>query len=218
MSINTTADIVIIGGGVIGASTAYNLAKQGAKNVVLLERAGISSGGTAKSCAIVRTHYSIEANLVHAVESLKIFANFADAVGGACGWHQTGYLILGPDEHRAPMETVFRNQNKYGVDTRILSPEEAREIHPLIQVDDVGVIGYDTLTGYADPYQTATAYAAQAKAAGVSVRPNTPVTGLKLNNGTKKVETPAGNIEAPNRHFGCRSLDQSTRPDGWPGI
>ena len=78
-----TADILIIGGGLYGASVAYNLARHGAKNVVLLERKAICSGGTAKSCAIVRTHYSIPANMLHAVESLRIFANFNDIVGGA---------------------------------------------------------------------------------------------------------------------------------------
>lgn len=77
-----TADIIIIGGGVIGCSTAYNLAKAGAKNVVVLERNELASGGTAKSCAIVRTHYSIESNLLHAVESLKIFTHFNELIGG----------------------------------------------------------------------------------------------------------------------------------------
>ena len=76
MSQNNIADIIIIGGGIVGCSIAYNLVKNGARNVTLLERAEICSGGTAKSCAIVRTHYSIRANLIHAVESLKIFANF----------------------------------------------------------------------------------------------------------------------------------------------
>jgi|TARA_B110001454_G_C12706888_1_gene428988 sarcosine oxidase subunit beta len=67
-----TADFIIIGGGIIGCSTAYNLVNQGAKNVVVLEKGEICSGGTAKSCAITRSHYSIEANLHHAVESIKI--------------------------------------------------------------------------------------------------------------------------------------------------
>lgn len=192
-----TADIIIVGGGLYGSSVAYNLAKHGAKNVVLLERKGICAGGTAKSCAIVRTHYSIEANMVHAVESLKIFANFNEMVGGECGWHRTGYLILGPEEHRQPMETVFRLQNKYGVDTRTLTPAEAHEAHPLLQFDDVGVIGYDTLTGYCDPYLTTTAYAQRAKELGVAVYPDTPATGLRLNGQTKVVETPAGAFEAP---------------------
>ena len=108
--ISKTADVIVIGGGVIGCSTAYNLAKNGAGNVVLLERKGLASGGTGKSCAIVRTHYSIRANLEHAVESLKIFESFGRIVGGDAGFQRTGYIVLGPAEHRAPMQAVFRMQ------------------------------------------------------------------------------------------------------------
>lgn len=193
----TKADILIIGGGLYGCATAYNLAKLGAKNIVVLERKGICSGGTAKSCAIVRTHYSIEANMVHAVESLKIFANFNEIVGGECGWHRTGYLIVGPEEHRQPMETVFRMQNKYGVDTQTLTPAEAHQIHPLLNFDDVGVIGYDSLTGYCDPYLTTTAYARRARDLGVKIYPDTPVTGFRLSGSTKIVQTPQGDFESP---------------------
>lgn len=192
-----TAGIIIIGGGLYGSSIAYNLAKDGAKNVVVLERNGICSGGTAKSCAIVRTHYSIEANLIHAVESLKIFANFNEIIGGDCGWRQTGYVILGPEAHREPMLAVFGRQNAYGIDTEELTPAQLKAIHPLLQVEDVGVIGYDTQTGYADPYLTTTAYAQRAKELGVTIQTDTPVTGLQLNGGGAKVETPQGTFVAP---------------------
>ena len=197
MTKNHSADIIIIGGGLFGCSTAYNLAKYGAKNVVVLERKAVCSGGTAKSCAIVRTHYSIETNLIHAVESLKIFANFADIVGGEAGFQRTGYLILGPEAHREPMLTVFRSQNEHGIDTEVLTPVEAAEIHPLLQFDDVGVIGYDTQTGYADPHLTTTAYAQRARDLGVTIHTDTPVTGLYLNGSLKTVTTPAGNFESP---------------------
>lgn len=192
-----TADIVVIGGGVIGCSTAYNLARHGAKNVVLLERKSVCSGGTAKSCAICRTHYSVHANMVHAVESLKVFENFKEVVGGEAGFHCTGYIILGPEAHREPMREVFRAQNELGIDTAVLTPEEAHKIHPLLNFDDVEVIGYDTRAGYCDPYLTTTAYVQRAKDLGVSVRTDTPVTGLQVNGGATKVQTPAGVIETP---------------------
>ena len=117
MNTTRTADVVVIGGGVMGCSTAYNLVSQGARNVVLLEKGAICSGGTAKSCAIVRTHYSVRANMVHAVESLKIFRDFGETVGGESGFQRTGYLILGPEEHRKPMEAVFQDQKELGIDT-----------------------------------------------------------------------------------------------------
>ena len=121
----TNADILIIGGGLYGCSTAYHLAKNGARNIVVLERNAVSSGGTAKSCAIVRTHYSIDTNMQHAVESLKVFANFDHLVGGHVGWHRTGYLIVGPAEHAAPMRNVFKAQNSYGIDTAELTDRKS---------------------------------------------------------------------------------------------
>ena len=75
------ADYIIIGGGIFGCSTAYNLANQGAKNIIVIEMGGICSGGTSKSCAISRSHYTIESNVQHAVESLKVFENFEEIIG-----------------------------------------------------------------------------------------------------------------------------------------
>lgn len=194
---STTADIIVIGGGIIGCSTAYNLARQGARSVILLERNAICSGGTAKSCAICRTHYSIPSNLQHAVESLKIFENFEEVVGGTADFHCTGYLILGPEAHRAPMQAVFREQNKHGIDTATLTPAEAHRIHPLLNFDDVAVIGYDTRAGYCDPHLTTNSYAQRARDLGVDVRTSTRATGLKLNGGLKTVATDAGGFQAP---------------------
>lgn len=191
-----TADYLIIGGGLYGCATAYNLARHGANNVLVLERNGICAGGTAKSCAIVRTHYSIGANLLHAVESLKIFANFDEIVGGDVGWHRTGYLIVGPETHREPMEEVFRNQNAHGIDTAVLSPAEAHEVHPLLSFHDVGVIGYDSFTGYADPYLTTTAYANRARDLGVEICTQTPATGLSFDGSATIVHTPGGDWQA----------------------
>ena len=194
---NTSADIVVIGGGVMGCSAAYNVARHGAQKVVLLERKAVCSGGTAKSCAICRTHYSIPSNMLHAVESLRIFEDFAEVVGGDAGFHRTGYLILGPEAHRAPMLAVFRAQNEYGIDTATLTPEEARKIHPLLQLDDVDVIGYDTRAGYCDPHLTTTAYVQRAKELGVTVYTDTPVIGMQLNGDLKLVLTPSGVVETP---------------------
>lgn len=197
MNGNRHADIIVIGGGLFGCATAYNLAKLGAQNVVLLERQGLCSGSTAKSCAIVRTHYSIRANLVHAVESLKIFENFDQIVGGDVGFRRTGYLILGPEKHRDSMQTVFHTQNEYGIDTAVLTPEEAHEIHPLISCEHADVIGYDSLAGYCDPYLTTNAYAQRAKELGVTVYTDSPVISIRNDRRIKTVQTPTGYIEAP---------------------
>ena len=192
-----TADVIVIGGGIVGCSTAYNLAKHGAQNVVLLERNSICSGGTSASCAIVRTHYSVYPNMVHAAESLKVFQNFGEIVGGDAGFRRTGYLIVGPEEHREPMEAVFRAQNELGIDTATLTAEEAVKIHPLMAFNEAEVIGYDTQAGYCDPALTTNSYVQRAKSLGVTVRTNTPVTGIQLHGQTKTVQTPSGSIETP---------------------
>jgi len=192
-----TADVLIIGGGLYGCATAYHLARLGAGKVVVLERRHVCAGGTAKSCAIVRTHYSVTTNLVHAVESLRVFAHFDDIVGGDVGWHRTGYLILGPEAHREPMLRVFAEQNAHGIDTAVLDAATAREVHPLLAYDDVDVIGYDTYTGYADPYLTTTAYAHRARDLGVTLCTHTPVTRLQAEGRIKTVETNDGTWSAP---------------------
>ena len=213
MGENRIADVVIIGGGVMGCSTAYNLVKQGARNVVVVERKHVCSGGTAKSCAVVRTHYSIPANLVHAVKSLEIFANFQVVVGGDAGFRRTGYIILGPEAHREPMEAVFRTQNEYGIDTTVLTPAEALEIHPLMRYDDVGVIGYDTQAGYCDPHLTTAAYAQRAKDLGATICTDAPVTDLQINGSVKTVETPAGVVLVGTGDHGDPIEDADTLTD-----
>ncbi|HVB59811.1 MAG TPA: FAD-dependent oxidoreductase, partial [Ktedonobacteraceae bacterium] len=85
-----TADIIIVGGGVMGASIAYQLAKQGGGRVVLLERQALASGTTGRSGAIVRQHYSNDFTIRMAQESLGIFQHFDDLVGGECGFVTSG--------------------------------------------------------------------------------------------------------------------------------
>jgi len=193
-----TADYLIIGGGLYGCSIAYHLALQGAKKVVLLERNEICQAATSKSCAIVRTHYSVEANLVHAVESLKVFEAFDEQVGGDIGFQRTGYLILGPEDHREPMLEVFNKQNEQGIDTRVIDANEAKQLHPLLQLEDVDVIGYDTRTGYCDPYLATTAFAKRARDLGVDIQTGIQVQDLQAEGMVKSVITDSETYETPH--------------------
>ena len=193
-----TADYLIIGGGLYGCSIAYHLALQGAKKVVLLERNEICQAATSKSCAIVRTHYSVEANLVHAVESLKVFEAFDEQVGGDIGFQRTGYLILGPEDHREPMLEVFNKQNEQGIDTRVIDANEAKQLHPLLQLEDVDVIGYDTRTGYCDPYLATTAFAKRARDLGVDIQTGIQVQDLQAEGMIKSVITYSETYETPH--------------------
>ena len=108
------------------------------------------------------------------------------------GWTRTGYLIVGPESHKEPMEQVFRNQNAFGIDTAVLTPEEAHEFHPLLSFHDVGVIGYDSMTGFADPHLTTNAYAQRARELGVIFRTDHEVINILEHGSLKSVETKQG--------------------------
>src|SRR5687768_2204301 len=94
----TTADVVIIGGGIMGASLAFHLARAGLK-ALLLEKTFLCAGGTGKSTAIIRMHYENVPEAQMALASYRTYTNFDDVVGGDCGWTRTGVLWLAGQEH-----------------------------------------------------------------------------------------------------------------------
>lgn len=169
-----TADIVIIGGGVNGASTAFHLARRGAGRIILLERASLASGATGKSGALVRCHYANRPETELARLSLNTFSNWADEVGGDCGFRQVGALILTPESHRHELEQNVRMQVSCGVNTSIISHAEALEIDPELTLSDVGGIAWEPDAGFADPQATTFAFAAAAERHGAEIRLNSP--------------------------------------------
>src|SRR5258706_6695478 len=100
------------------------------KNVVLLERKQIAAGATGKSGSLVRMHYTNDTESRMALESLKVFQNFNDVVGGECGWSPVGFVQLVKHEHREALHRNIARQRKLGVDTRIVDDKELRELLP----------------------------------------------------------------------------------------
>ena len=180
-------DVVVVGGGVVGASTAFHLKKLGARSVLLLEAGQICSGGTAKSCAICRSHYSIATNTILTLKTLEMFRHFRDWLEddeAESGFVNSGYLILSRDgEMTEQMQANLDVQTNVGAATTLIEKEEAHEHHPLLNLDDVGVIGYEPHSGFADPYLTTASFARAAHGLGVEVRTETPVEGLLVNHG-----------------------------------
>src|SRR5499425_662003 len=117
MTMPRTADVVIIGGGVTGASSAYHLTQRGIRDVVVVDKGAIASGATGKSSACVRQHYSTAETCRMILYSLDFFQHFAERTGGAsCGFRHTGYL-LGVDERmRTQMEASVSLQRSVGID------------------------------------------------------------------------------------------------------
>lgn len=180
-------DIIIIGGGVVGASVAFHLKKLGGGSVLLVERSDICTGGTAKSCAIVRSHYSIPTNTQITVKSLEYFNHFPEMLGDAeasSGFVNCGYLIMAPAGPQGDsVKANLTSQASWGADTREISREEALELHPLLRVDDAAVLGFEPDSGYADPYLTTTGFMNAAKRLGVAVLTECEVTDLLYEGG-----------------------------------
>jgi sarcosine oxidase subunit beta len=194
-----TADVVIIGGGVTGASTAFHLTRRGVRDVIVVDKGAIASGGTGKSSACVRQHYSTAETCRMIRYSLDFFQHFAERTGGeSCGFRHTGYL-LGVDERmRAPMEASVALQRSVGIDTRLVSPVEMHELEPRLRADDLVAGCYEPASGYCNPVETAQGFARAARAAGAHIVEDTAVVGVLVDGDrVRGVRTGTGDILAP---------------------
>ena len=143
------SDVVIVGGGVMGASTAFHLAEAGV-NVLLLERDSLASGSTSKAAGGVRANFSDELNIAMGLRSLHAFENFGVKPGQEIDLHQDGYLfILTKDEDVELFKHSIELQNAMGVQSRLVSPQEAKELSPLLNVDDVLAASFSPQIGRA---------------------------------------------------------------------
>ncbi len=178
-----TADAVIIGAGANGSSIAFNLLKRGLKKVVVLERYLVASGGTGKSAAIIRQHYSNELLIRMMKRCIEIFSHFKDYVGGSAGFVKTGWVFLVPPEAATGFEKNLALQQQLGVNTREIAKEELLEIESRFNLDDVAHIAYEPESGYADPYLTTMSYLQAARARGCEFIQGDPVTSFVVKKG-----------------------------------
>lgn len=190
--------MVIIGAGVIGCSLAYHLAKRGCRDVVVLEKESIGSGSTGRCTGGIRQQFSSEINIRLSMESVAFYEHFEEETGHPADFHQHGYLMLAtsPEE----MEAFRRNvalQRQMGLKVYLLSPQEAKEIIPQLNTEDVLEATYCPSDGYADPYSVVQGFACAARGLGVRVYEDTEVTGFKMAEGRLKVLTSREEFEAP---------------------
>ncbi len=191
------ADVVIVGGGCTGSSTAFWLASQRRQKVVLLERGALACGPTGRSSGIVRLHYSFEPLIRLALRSREIFAAFDDAVGGSADFRRTGFLLLVPPGQEATLAANVRLQQRLGVATRLVDRDAIARIDPGLRTDDVGAGAYEPDSGYADGHATATAFGVAARRHGAEVKEGTPALRLVVEGDrVTGVVTPYGRIFA----------------------
>jgi glycine/D-amino acid oxidase-like deaminating enzyme len=194
--VSATADVVVVGAGIMGCTTAFELSRRGV-DVLVLEKTGIGSGGTGLSSAIIRTHYSHEITTRMALYSLRVFQHFDEAVGGDCQFHRTGWVALAPETDRASLATNVAMHQRLGIAARLLAVEEVREVLPAAYLEDVVAASWEEESGYADPHLTVTAYADAARRHGARFQLGTAVSGIRFaGDRVAGVRTPAGDIDA----------------------
>ncbi len=193
------AEVVIIGGGVIGCSIAFHLGKIGCSDVVVLEKDSLGSGSTGKCPGGIRQQFSTEFNIKLSMDSIEFFEHFEEATGYPADFHRNGYLILATTQQE--MDDFQRNvslQQGLGLEVYSLSPQQAREIVPQLNIEDVLGATYCPTDGYADPYSVVQGFASAAKRLGVKIYEETEVTGIKtVGDRVQGVLTREGEFEAP---------------------
>ncbi|HEU4729664.1 MAG TPA: FAD-binding oxidoreductase [Kofleriaceae bacterium] len=193
-----SAEIVIVGGGVIGLSIAYYLAKRGLTNVVVIERGYLAEGASGRNGGGVRQQWSTELNIRLMQQSVELCRRFAVDVGVNVWFRQGGYLFLARSAAEvARLEKNIALQNRCGVATRMLEPRQALSIVP--ELDLTGIVGaaYNPSDGILFPWPFLWGYARQAAAHGARIFTQTPVGGIEpLKSGGYIVHTPRGAVRA----------------------
>ena len=195
-----TFDVVIVGGGCMGASVAYHLSRRGLTNVVLLEREpALGTGSTGRNAGGVRHQFSHEANVRLSIESIRFFERFEAEIGTPIDFHQDGYLFLiASDDHAGAFRRNIALQQRLGIDVRWLEPRDIPALAPGVGLDGVRGAAFCARDGICDPNGVTMGFAQAAQRAGVTIRRSTAVTGIHVDRGrVTGVETEAGRIDAP---------------------
>ena len=151
-------EALIVGAGVVGASVAFHLAERGMETLVL-DRDGPAAGSTARSGALIRAHYPTALETSLAWESLtEYFEPWGERIGGGCGFTRTGFAYLAGEENEDALRHNVAMQQKTGVETSLITPDDLSEIDPALRTDGVTLAAHEPRGGYADPTATAVGF------------------------------------------------------------
>ena len=171
---SSSANIIVIGAGVVGCAVAFHLARAGAR-VRVFDKGGICAGMSARSGALVRMHYTFAPEAELAWKSHHYFRNWSEIVGGRCGFVETGFAVVVDERNAARLRANVAMLRGVGVDTEVVTAAELHRREPHALVDDVALAAFEPHSGYADPVATTESLAAAAKRHGTEFSINTPV-------------------------------------------
>jgi sarcosine oxidase subunit beta len=196
MDLPKTADVVIIGGGVVGCSIAYHLARRGARDVLVLERDAVGAGTTSKAAGGIRAQFPTEAEIRFSLEAIRVFERFEEEFGVDPGYRKIGYLFLIADaEDLRGYESRVALQRSLGVDVRIIAPSEAKALVPALHVDDLIAAVWGPDDGMAGPAEVTNAFARRARELGARIVEGVDVTGIEIQGGrATAVVTASGTV------------------------
>lgn len=190
------ADVVIVGGGVIGVSIAYHLASQGVNNIVVLEKEDLGSGSTGRSAACIRHHYSNRVTAEMAHKSRLIFENFAEITGYPSDFRKTGYLLLVSSGDEAAFRENITLHRDVGINVEEISLGEVERRFPQVRTEDLVTAGFEEDSGYAEPVSVVNGFAHRATELGVTIRVGTRLSGIEISGGrVQAAMTDKGRIE-----------------------
>jgi len=176
-----TADFVILGAGVMGASIAFHLAKRRAGRIVVLEKDSVGQGASGRSSALVRMHYSFPPEVQLAVKSLEMFENWKELTGQQGEFHKTGFLRIVLQSETERLKSNVEMQQNHGVKVELLDRVELQKLEPEWNFDDVDVAAYEPGSGYGDGSCVANDFMAAARDLGVEYCRRTCGTGFLVN-------------------------------------
>jgi sarcosine oxidase subunit beta len=193
--LKSSADVVIVGGGIIGCSTAYQLAGRGA-NVVVLERNTVGSGSTSKAAGGIRVQFSTPIHIEFTLRSIPVWKRFQEEFGIDCEYRQWGYLFLaGSEDDMEVYRKTTALQRAHGGNVQLIGPDDVAKLVPGLRTDDLLGAAWGPEDGFANPNSACEGFANGARARGVEIVQGCEVTGIDVVDGkVRGVQTSQGPI------------------------